>query len=136
MKEEQEQQQQVYAHQQAEAQTLADKMNWSTPDAWNENIGKLNDYLIKHFDATQDQLNMVMDHRIYLLAEKARRFDELQNKIALSRKKVTEAHKMPTGPSAPPVSGRSRKLKEAQSIHAKNGSLDSAANVFEQLGVL
>jgi len=135
----QQQQQEMQQHfQQAmavEAQRLAEATGWTDPQKFQENGQRLRRYLREQVGFDDAQVNSIQDHRAFLVAEKARRFDELMAKVNTSRKQVKEAHPMPAGGAAQPRGGKRKQLNQAQSRLAKDGSLESAASVFAQLGL-
>ena len=137
-KQEQMQQEMQQRYQQsmaAEAQRLAQATGWTDPEKFQANGQRLRSYLLKDVGFDEGQVNAIGDHRAFLLAEKARRFDELMAKVNTSRKQVKEAHPMPAGGTAQPRGGKRKQLNQAQSRLAKDGSLESAASVFAQLGL-
>ena len=118
-----------------EAQRLAEATGWTDPQKFQENGQRLRRYLLEKVGFDDAQVNAIQDHRAFLVAEKARRFDELMAKVNTSRKQVKEAHPMPAGGAAQPRGGKRKQLNQAQSRLAKDGSLESAASVFAQLGL-
>jgi hypothetical protein len=96
----------------------------------------LRSYLISQAGIRPEEVDNAIDHRVFVLAEKARRYDELKSRIELSRKKVAKAPKMPTGRTVPPETGNSRKLQDAKARLKQDHTVESAAKVFEHLKVI
>lgn len=119
-----------------EAQQLAAAMRWETPQQFQEEGRKLRGYLVEKIGIDPGYVDQIVDHRAFLVVDKARRYDELMAKIATSRKQVAETHPMPSGSPASQPRGRGSQLAQAKKAHANSHSLESAANVFEKLGVV
>ena len=132
----QEAQQRMQQTYQQEAQQLATKMGWKDQESWQNNLGRLVTYMVEHEGIPPETVNTIVDHRAYLLAEKARLWDELQGKIATSRKKVKETHKVPSGAAPKPTGGKRQKAQAAMGKLQQTHSLEDAAAVFRQLGVV
>ncbi len=131
----QEMMQQYQYHQQVEAQRLAEATGWVEPEKFQQNGQRLRNYLTQKVGFSDMDISSVGDHRALLVAEKARRFDELMEKVQTSRKQVKEAHPMPSGNAATPRTGKRKKLDQAKGRLARDGSLEAAASVFEELGI-
>jgi hypothetical protein len=128
----------VQQHMLNEANVLADKMGWKDQKSWDEGITRVREYLIQHEGVPAETVDAFADHRAYILAEKARLYDELKAKIATSRKKVSTANRVPAGgkPPAEKSARKTKQIEEAQKHLRKTGSVRDAANVFDKLGVI
>ena len=127
--------QQYQQHKWQEAQRLAEATGWTDPEKFQQNGQRLRNYLKQKVGFDDGQVDAISDHRAFLVAEKARRFDELMEKVQTSRKQVKEAHPMPSGNAATPRTGKRKKLDQAKGRLARDGSLEAAASVFEELGI-
>lgn len=120
-----------------EKQQMMEKLRWSEQDA-PTNVQNLSRYLAKTLGYNDKELNAIFDHRFVVLADKARRFDEMQDRVAqIKGKKITPRHVIPIG-SAPAVTSTGRKkIQNAKNRLAQSGSVEDAATLFQQLpGIL
>ena len=102
----------------------------SYPDLANkENAAKLNSYLLG-MGYTEQDLRTVIDHRNFIIADKARRFDELQSKAATTKQpsSIPKVLKKGATPIATDVKSDSYKKQFAQL--RKSGSLEDATALF------
>jgi hypothetical protein len=97
-KQEQEQKQAYQELQAKEAKILADKLGWTTPEKWEQASGQLHTYLVDS-GFSNSEIAEAADHRLLVMAEKARQFDALQKGGKLVEKKVKKAPKL-TKPGA------------------------------------
>lgn len=105
---------------------------------------QLADYA-RHLGYTEDDLNSVVDHRIIILLDKARRYDALQSRAVqvqgkarpnpATRQTLTPGGTSPA-PKAPETAenkARDRRLEQKMRRLADTGSARDAAAVFEEL---
>lgn len=120
-----------------EKQKMFDALKWS-PEEADKQAKNIQHYLAKSLKYTDQELNMIFDHRFVVLADKARRFDEMQERVAeLRGKKVTPRHVVPIGSAPSRGSSKRRKIESAKTRLRETGSVEDAANVFKQLpGIL
>lgn len=129
-------QQQDRQYLQQAARHVAETLKWDNEKAWSQGVGEVSNYLVAKEGYRQEEIAQIRDPRILIMADKARRFEELQAKIASARKKVKESHKMPAGSAPKPgKSGKRRNLEAARERLAKDHSVEAAANVFKHMGV-
>lgn len=133
----QEYQQRMAQHMQEQGAKLVETLGWKDRKAVEEGGKRLNEYMLAQGFTPQD-LQGVYDHRAFVLADKARQFDELQAKIAKARAKIQEAPKMPAGgaTAAQGNTGETKRLREAMRRQKETGSLEDAAEVFRRLKVV
>jgi hypothetical protein len=132
----QEYQQRMAQHMQAQGAQLVEKLGWKGEEQIKEKGTRLNQYLQSQ-GFTNDDLRGVVDHRAFLIADKARQFDELQAKIAKVRQDLKAAPKMPAGGvAATPKSGTRVERQGAMDRLKKDGSVEAAAAVFRNLKVV
>ena len=127
------QQQQQQAMQ--EQQRLAEALKWKTQEEMAAGAQQLQRYLIEQQGFHPEQVASIMDHRALVLADKARRYDELIQRVNTTRKQVREVHPMPAGGAVPQPKGR-RSIEQAKAKLAKTGSMTDAAAVFEEMGIV
>ena len=133
----QKQQELLVQHRENEKQKMMEKLQWSEQTA-PTNAQNLSRYLVSTLGYNDKELNSIFDHRFVVLADKARRFDEMQDRVAqIKGKKITPKHVVPIG-SAPAVTSTGRKkIQNAKNRLAESGSVEDAANLFRQLpGIL
>jgi hypothetical protein len=133
----QEYQQRMAQHMQEQGAKLVETLGWKGEKEVQEGGKRLNEYMLAQGFTPQD-LQGVYDHRAFVLAEKARQFDELQAKIAKARAKIQEAPRMPAGGAAvaPGDKGETKLRRDAQKRLKESGSLEDAAAVFRRLKVV
>ena len=119
-----------------EAQLLAEKLKWTDSKSATEGSQQLRRYLIDKIGFNEQDVDTTVDHRSFLLADKARRYDELMAKVDLAKKKVATAPKMPKGTASVPEASESQRLRAAKERLAKDHTVESAADVFRQLKVI
>jgi hypothetical protein len=129
----QEQMQQMQQYLAAERQKFVAKSGWKEEEL-ETNAQRLRGYLVSQAEIPEQMVDQLTDHRVFLLAEKARKYDELMRRVDVSRKRVKEAPRpTPTGTAAG-QEGKSRtKLKAAMSKLRKTGRPEDAVDVFAQL---
>jgi len=120
---------------QQELQQFVEKTGWKKPDDFKANTQRLRGYLINS-GFQEQEIDSTVDHRALLVAEKARKYDELMSKVQTAAKKVGESPTMPSGRAARQPTGKRSQVKQAQQRLAKTGSLDDAASVINSLGIL
>jgi hypothetical protein len=88
-------------------------------------------YAQHEYNFSPQELAMVNDHRLWIIADKARRYDELQ---AGGKAKQGDTS-IPTlrGGRSPDDKPSSRKLREARSAFTKTGDTRDAAKLIEQM---
>lgn len=124
------QQQQV----QQEVQKFAEITGWTTPEKFQQNGARLRSYLVEKIGLAPEAVDSLADHRALLVAEKARKFDELMEKVQTSKKQVKETHQMPSGTASRQPSGKQSKVQQAKQRLVKTGALEDAASVFASMG--
>jgi len=118
-----EQQQAMAQHMAQEQQKLADALGWTkpgvTPEARQKHAAEIYSYLTERVGFQPQELQNVLDHRAYVLIDKARKYDELLAQRDLAKKRVTET---PPVPSAVRT-GRSVKSDQAKVTALKERAL-------------
>lgn len=115
------------------AARLAQELNWDNQEKVETGRKQLYGYLQQTVGLQPQEIENILDHRVLVLTDKARRYDELMQKVDLSRKKVTETRSMPTGTASKPMGGKVRKLQDSMAQAKKSGRVEDAAEVFKQL---
>ncbi len=128
-------QQQMAQTAQQEQKALIEKLGWKTPEKAQENGKRLQEFLFKQGFSEQD-LAGVLDHRAFVLAEKARKYDELSARVDLAKKRISEAPNTPSGKAVRPATGDRRKLSDAKARLKTEHSDEAAADVFRLLKVI
>lgn len=84
---------------------------------------------------TEEELGGVVDHRLVVLLDKARRFDALQAKAEPVLKKAKEAPVLKPGarPNASPARGKKKEMQRLQDRARKTGRAEDVAAVLERL---
>lgn len=89
-------------------------------------------YAQNNYGFSPQELQMVNDHRLWLIAEKARKYDELQSGGQAKKGGVKSIPTLKAGQS-PNTTPSSRKLREARSRFNKSGDTRDAARLIEQM---
>jgi len=129
-------QQQMQQRVQTEMQQFVEKTGWQKPEDFQANTNRLRGYLIDQAGFQPQEVDSAADHRALLLAEKARKYDELMARVQTAKKKVAESPAMPSGQAARQPTGQRSQVKQAQARLRKTGSLEDAAGVINSLGIL
>lgn len=132
---------QVYQRRvQEESQALVQALGWKDQDSAREGAKKIQEYLTGSMGFSPEDLQTVVNHKAYVLADKARRYDEIMAKVSLAKKKVSEAPVVPaeSGSSSTPTRAESsrKQTKTALAKLRQDHSVDSAAEVFKHLKVV
>jgi hypothetical protein len=128
-------QQQMQQVTQQELAQFVEKTGWRKPEEFQANTQRLRGYLINS-GFQEHEVDSAVDHRALLVAEKARKYDELMSKVQTAKKKVGESPTMPSGRAARQLTGKRSQTKQAQGRLQKSGSLEDAASVINSLGIL
>jgi hypothetical protein len=128
----QQQQYAAYLQQQREAM-LAKRKELADPEKWQEFFSTHNNYAINELGFSPQEVQTFTDHRVFLLLEKARKYDALHNPELKSGKPAAAAK--PSIPTLAPGSktretagsATSRKAKERLS---RSGSTQDAASAI------
>ncbi|WBC28565.1 head scaffolding protein [Thiohalocapsa phage LS06-2018-MD04] len=129
-------QQQMQQRVQMEMQQFVEKTGWVKPEEFQANTTRLRGYLIDKAGFQPQEVDSAADHRALLIAEKARKYDELMSTVQTAKKKVGGSPTMPSGRAAKLPTGKRSQTKQAQQRLARTGSLDDAASVINSLGIL
>ena len=135
---EQQQQQQQFLMQQRQKgqQYLSEQLGWKDEKQFAQGSERLRGYLQSGLSLSPQEIDTILDPRVLIAAEKARQYDELKAKIDTARKKIAEPHKMPTGTASKPSGSKVRKIQQSQQRLRETGSLDAAADVFKNIGIV
>lgn len=118
----------------AESQKLLDSMpTWSDPVVQEKEYG-LSLKALGDIGYTADDLasESMLDHRLYILANKAAKYDELQSKKPTVKKKVAKAPKTVRAVRGK-SKGRSSEMDEAKARLSKSGSKQDALAALKLL---
>ena len=127
------QQQQWQEAVKSEHAALVDKLpEWGKPDAQRELAGKLRDYA-KGQGYQDEEIDTLVDHRSFIVLNKARMYDELQRSDVKSKKlknkpKVIRGGKA-SSKNAEAKSSRTAKMKRLR----QSGHVDDAATLLEDM---
>ena len=121
---EQQQQAQLAQRFDAEREALAKAFGWTdpkmTPEKRTQHWTSLVDYLTKANGFAEQDLAGIMDHRAYVLADKARKYDELVSKAQVAKKRVAEVPAIPSAKSSPsPQSQSTRQQKHVEALEKR-----------------
>ncbi len=106
------------------------KLASALPDLDKNALGK---YMLD-IGFTTDDLNNNLDHKLFVLAEKARLYDTKSTKVNLTKKKVKQAPKrMSADKPKSKLTVKKSNVSKAKSRLTKSGSMKDAASVIEQL---
>jgi len=116
---------------QAEAQEFFAKVGWDTPEKRESNGAVLHDYLTD-FGFSPEEVAQAADHRLLVLAEKARKFDELSKGKKIAEKRVKKAPKI-TKPGAKPNKRDQERVsrENAKKKFLQQGTTDALAKLLE-----
>lgn len=105
---------------------------WQDPAVASEGKKRLADYATRTYGYTPEDLSQVYDHRLMVILDKARRYDELQVKgEGLKGKAKAQQTLTPGGrKSAPRKGGKARKHRDARNRLVRSGRVEDAAAVI------
>jgi hypothetical protein len=95
-----------------------------------ENHAKLSNYLTQVYGYTPQDLAMVIDHRNFMIADKARKYDELQAKASESKKVPNTPKVIKKGAATVPVDYKQDGYKRAFNQLRSSGSVNDAAELL------
>lgn len=130
--------QKMQATMQQEQEFLRQALKWDDQDKAVQGAKAIFEYLSNSVGLPAEQINTITDHRAFVVADKARRYDELMAKVEIARKKVSDpSPKIPSG-NAPIPRGQTarRQTQAAMSRLRSDHSVESAAEVFKHLKVV
>lgn len=112
-------------------QLIAKRPEWKDVAVWKADVEKMKPSLLQAGYTEQD-IGSISDHRAYIIADKARRFDELMSAKADTIKKI---EKLPPKIERPGVASEEngQANKAAMIRLQKSGSIDDAAAVIRSL---
>lgn len=110
-------------------QLLAKRPEWKDEAVWKADKEKFNASLIKD-GFKPEEIQSVTDHRLLIIADKARKYDELMTQKTEVAKKI---EKLPPKVERPGVSPEGQVNKTAFDKLRKTGSLDDAAATLASL---
>ena len=115
---------------------LSSELGWSTPDRLKAGKDQLHAYLGNQYGYSPEELGVLVDHRAYVLSEKARKYDELMQKASTLRKQAS----VPRNPQsrsarAPGPGGRGKRLARAKERLQETHSVDDLADVISALNI-
>lgn len=99
--------------------------------------GDVDSYLMGEYGYTENDLGQVLDHRLVVLANKARLYDQSQKaeakaKVDVVRKKVKTAPKLQKSTAPKKVNVQADKIRKAKSALKRSGRVEDAVPIFEQ----
>lgn len=104
-------------------QLLAKRPEWKDQAVWNADREKISASL-KEAGYSEDEVKSIADHRAFIIADKARKYDELMAQKVEVAKKI---EKLPPKIERPGVPEESQVNRTARDRLRKTGSLDDAA---------
>lgn len=114
-------------HQQNERKALGEK----SPELLKEeNAGKLIQYLNTSFGITSQEIENIADHRLFLLADKARKWDEIQSKAKDTKTTHTIPKVIKKGAPRTTLDPAAQQKQQAFGALKKTGTVHDAANVL------
>lgn len=126
---------------QEEAQTLREKMGWDDSETWDEARTNLRSYVTGDAGFSEEEASMVHDHRLLVLAEKARRYDQLaeQGEALVSERPKQSGETLTPGDKNPgrgPRSKRRKKVSDARKKVRRTGRAEDAAAAILESGII
>ena len=130
-------QQAMQEQRQRGAAVLAQELGWKDQESFQKGAETLRGYLQKSVGLQAQEIDSIIDPRTLIVADKARKYDELMSKIDVARKKVSGAPRpMPTGTSAKPTGSKRKKAQVAMKRLHDTGTTEAAAAAFDAIGIL
>lgn len=127
------QQQQMQERLAAESQALMQRMGWKNEEQAAAEKANVVNYLRSELGASDQELSTIIDHRLVVLADKARRYDELMKKGTEHKKRVLKLNGKKIGkPGA-----RQSKAQAQQDVRsAKRAALKKSGNVRDAAALI
>jgi hypothetical protein len=118
---------------------LSSQMGWNTQDKLKVGKDRLLSYLGSEYGYTPQELESLVDHRAFILSEKARLYDEMKARVSDLRKKISipgnpGSRQAPAG-SRGPSAGKAKRLAQAKQRLAETNSVDALADVISELNI-
>lgn len=107
------------------------------PTKANAFRGRLRDYAQNVVRLSPQEAGSIVDHRMVILMEKARRYDELQKSgLSSARKKVSKSPKRAMKPGKPTseVDRQAQRTKQQRANLRRTGTVDAAVAALESMG--
>jgi len=100
--------------------------DWGSADKLPTMKAKLTDFLLNQ-GFTQEDINTAADHRLLVIAEKARLYDEAKGKVDVTKKRLRKVPKMikPGTPKAPSQVNQEQVAQQQRRLRS-SGSIDDA----------
>lgn len=128
------QQQQQYAERlAAEQQALMHKMGWTNEEQASAEKAALVNYLRSDVGISEQELAQVIDHRLVVLADKARKYDELQKKGVEQKKRVLKLNGKKIGK---PGARQSKAQVRQDAQRTKRAALKKSGNVRDAAALI
>lgn len=137
-REQYEQQSKLQEFRTAEARKLQQQRpEWRDTKVFASDLEKTERYIIENYKFRPEDLQNLSDHRDWVIADKARRFDELSAKKPATLEKVRQLPKLmvPGAATNPGREAAARAAKAEDQLAARlrsTGSVDDAAKLIEQ----
>lgn len=124
----------------AEGGRLRDRMGWRDEKDRESGLSAVRDYLTgPEFGFSEEDVDSIIDHRLVILADKARQFDEIQSRGKKVREKRNRTKTVDPG-GQDRRTRRKRETTKAQRERVERarqtGRLDDAAAAIQGMGVL
>lgn len=126
-------------HLSGERERLQEALDWQSSGEAQEGAQQLRSYLTSEYGYADDDLANVGDHRVMILAEKARRYDEMQGKMEQARYKVKKSQSPTLKPgvaTSETSNGQERQYQDARRRLGRSGSVRDAAAAIDASGIL
>jgi len=117
-------------------QYLSSELGWKTSEDQQKGGTQIRQYLQSTVGLHPQEVDGILDHRVLVLTDKARRYDELMEKVAHIRRKPETAPKVPQGTASKPEGGAQVAYRDAQQRLRKSHSVDDAATLFRHMGIV
>lgn len=117
----------------AESQALHRAMGWQNEEQAAAEKANVVNYLRSGYGLTEQELSQVIDHRLVVLADKARRYDELQKSGAEQKKRVLKLNGKKLGK---PGARRSKAQAQQDARQVKRAALKKSGNVRDAAALI
>ena len=117
------------------AKELAQLEGWKDEESFSKGSAELREYLVNKVKMPPQVVGNLVDPYLLHTLNKAAKFDKLMARVSQA-KRVQPVGKMPAGGTPNTSGGRKQKIQKSLDRVRADGSVESAAAAFQQLGVL
>jgi hypothetical protein len=123
---------QIEKWREAEADKLLKAVpEWADAELRSREVGELRDYMVAEVGFAPGEVDNIYDHRLVLLAKKARAYDAQRSKVEVSKKRLVKIGKtQKPGPGASKQIAREDRDASLRRALRESGSVDAAAAII------